>query len=214
VVGAWAVGAPHRRERVWIVAHHNGGRRSRASRGCVLDGERQTSRDDVDGCGTTARMGDTVSGSVRHESRRGDGESGRVSTVGRDGSEASCLGHSASLRGDGDSAGFADSNASKQRRRQSSKREGTSRDALLGSPNSARSQGHGGRVGRPRELPAWSDGEASQGADGIWRLVKPGLPLLADGVPRRVERLRSTGNAVVPQLVAVIGQAIAEVDRG
>jgi DNA (cytosine-5)-methyltransferase 1 len=35
---------------------------------------------------------------------------------------------------------------------------------------------------------------------------------VADGVPRRVDRLRQLGNAVVPQIVTAIGHAILELD--
>jgi len=49
VVGADDVGAPHRRKRVFIVAHRDiGGRESVGCRG-VLDGQRETHRDDSDG---------------------------------------------------------------------------------------------------------------------------------------------------------------------
>jgi DNA (cytosine-5)-methyltransferase 1 len=42
-----------------------------------------------------------------------------------------------------------------------------------------------------------------------WR-VKPGLPLLAHGVPGRVGRLRAYGNAIVPQVAAEIISAYLE----
>lgn len=50
VVGADDVGAPHRRKRVWIVAHADTQRREPQRRGGLFDGERPAQRNDIDGC--------------------------------------------------------------------------------------------------------------------------------------------------------------------
>jgi DNA (cytosine-5)-methyltransferase 1 len=69
------------------------------------------------------------------------------------------------------------------------------------------SQGRAVLPERGYERSAWSDGvEWAIGADGKARRVKPGVRLLAHGVPARVGRLRAYGNAIVPQVAAeVIG---------
>lgn len=41
-----------------------------------------------------------------------------------------------------------------------------------------------------------------------WNSFESGLPRVAVGVSKRVDRLRSLGNAVVPQVVELIGNAI------
>jgi DNA (cytosine-5)-methyltransferase 1 len=41
---------------------------------------------------------------------------------------------------------------------------------------------------------------------------EPGVDRVANGVPRRVDRIRGLGNAVVPQVVAVLGEAILQAD--
>ena len=55
---------------------------------------------------------------------------------------------------------------------------------------------------------AWSDGEWQRGNDGTTRLVKPGIRVLANGIPHRVDQCRGLGNAIVPQCALVIFQAI------
>ena len=51
--------------------------------------------------------------------------------------------------------------------------------------------------------------EATRG----WWEVEPGVGRVAHGIPRRVDRLRCLGNAVVPQIVELIGRAIIEHQR-
>lgn len=49
-------------------------------------------------------------------------------------------------------------------------------------------------------------------AAAIWK-SEPGLGRVADGVPRRVDRLRSLGNAVVPQVAEFIGRMLMQCDE-
>ncbi len=58
-----------------------------------------------------------------------------------------------------------------------------------------------------------SDGEDGQQSGGMpapsdWWTAEPAVGRVADGVPNRVDRLRTLGNAVVPQIPEIIGKAI------
>lgn len=56
------------------------------------------------------------------------------------------------------------------------------------------------------------EGKATASGDATrtqWR-IKPGVPLLANGIPNRVERLCAYGNAIVPQVAAQFIIAITE----
>ena len=49
---------------------------------------------------------------------------------------------------------------------------------------------------------------------GSWWSVEPSVGRVAHGIPYRVDRLKGLGNAVVPQIPAVLGRAILEVHNG
>jgi DNA (cytosine-5)-methyltransferase 1 len=59
-------------------------------------------------------------------------------------------------------------------------------------------------------------GQAIELVDGrirdFWR-IEPALGRVANGVPRRVDRLSALGNAVVPQIPEIIGRAILQAER-
>lgn len=56
----------------------------------------------------------------------------------------------------------------------------------------------------------WNDAVWLKGADGKTRRAKPGVRLLAYGVPARVGKLRAYGNAIVPPLAAEVIKAFME----
>jgi DNA (cytosine-5)-methyltransferase 1 len=163
-IPASAVGAPHRRDRVWIVAYPDG---SQGWRGALR------------------RPGGDGRSGVHGEART-------VADAARD------------LR-----AGTAPAGAERQRARASGQRGGMQDVA----------DAQGERLGTGLR----ADGEAGQrrgrsgdggGEDGGWWLTEPGMGRVAHGIPARVDRLRSLGNSLVPQIAEWIGRRIVEHERG
>jgi DNA (cytosine-5)-methyltransferase 1 len=73
-------------------------------------------------------------------------------------------------------------------------------------PRLERSAGQGGQESGDGFASAgetfWADCEWIPCRDGKVRPIEPGTLPLAHGVPRRVEQVRSFGNAIVPQVAA------------
>jgi DNA (cytosine-5)-methyltransferase 1 len=73
-----------------------------------------------------------------------------------------------------------------------------------------RQRGGAGSVLRERDVQAQS-GRGSQDAQVRWA-VEPAVGRVANGIPRRVDRLRGLGNAIVPQIAMRIGMTIKETE--
>ncbi len=99
-----------------------------------------------------------------------------------------------------------------------------SRSQALADPDRPRLEGRELQPERPDQRPLGASGMADpdflgwggrarhlgprrwrEPADGGWWLTEPDVGRVAHGIPRRVDRLRALGNAVVPQVVEVIG---------
>jgi DNA (cytosine-5)-methyltransferase 1 len=163
-VPAAAVGAPHLRYRVWIVAHADGIGCEGVGRGGVFDVFRSALGYDADGCGSPLADAD----STPLERRQLQRERADQRPVGP--------------------SGVADAERGGRR---------------WGTPE----------TGRDTERRAAVVGSgAARGRSDHW-LTEPDVGRVAHGVPSRVDRLRALGNAVVPQVVEVIGRRLLEAER-
>lgn len=212
-IPASAVGAPHRRDRIWIIAYPNAdGRRQsreRQSEHCVIKGASGCESDGL--CPGGRRDGADVAdaGCVGGEPRRAAGHVARSAGAGEgEGHQRQRHGGAAGNRGadvaDADGAGCATGGRSRIDREGSAGTVAAPSDAPMADSGRA-------RPSAPELAPVlgtrrWHEGRAAT-ERGWWR-AEPAVGRVADGVPHRVHRLRSLGNAVVPQIPEIIGRAI------
>ena len=163
---ACAIGAPHRRDRIWIVAYPQG--------------ERYT-------CGEPANeTGCLRQGQAQPEERRGD-------LIVAGGGEEMAHAHYPRLQG----------RISRILQERASERAAWSSSPSVADPESAISERDGAE-------PYW---QQSRLTDPSWWLFEPNVGRVANGVPARVDRIKALGNAIVPQIAQVIGQAIMEYEN-
>ena len=203
-VPASAVGAPHERDRVWIVAHADGGRRCASETRELQSGRSIRNVDGDDPCapagrpfhqsGSPADVADTDDAGQR--SFAVDGQMAAPSGDGRTGGPAAA----ASVgRGQGRSRRPPDSfarvrdearrNAADPYGARLAFREGLGRDAF------------------EKLQAAQRDGDGD-GRQSLWP-DEPALSGVDDGPADWMDRIKATGNGLVPQIPELIGRAIA-----
>jgi DNA (cytosine-5)-methyltransferase 1 len=191
---AAGVGAPHIRQRLFWVAHSNSRRLEEHSQchGHQIQPQQQASL----GRNTNGRS--DTSGMANTGCERGDSRSGswrRLDTQKR--SEPSVNDQSDSRMGDTISDNM-----------------GRHRRSPLGAKEKSDCQrqvyGVGGQQSRFASPTCWRDAELVPCRDGKARPVKPGVRLLAHGIPGRVAQLRGLGNAIVPQVAAEFVAAVMD----
>jgi DNA (cytosine-5)-methyltransferase 1 len=168
IVPACAADAPHRRDRVWIIARNVGDTISSRQSGIV---GRRSEQKPENGCkhvANASRLHSNGSGEHSQQSER------QVPEL-------------------GDSRGSDDVADTASKRQQGSR--------LHGRPKH-QAQDQVGQADRADN--------GSQGNAQFW-LPEPPVGRVANGIPRRVDRLRGLGNAIVPQIAMRIGQTIKAV---
>lgn len=181
LIPACAVGAPHRRARVFIVAHALG----RGRDGIALQ----------QGPGETGRRRPpqpSPSGALAHTSGLGRGQRKP---------ESSQPQRLADI--DGTSAADHVANADGQ---------GLPLPGYAGGLGAEACAQTWRRASGPRGGTPWADAEWVLCRDGKLRAAPSGVRLLAHGIPGRVGQIKGYGNAVVPQVVELIGRAILEAE--
>ncbi len=172
VLPACSVGAPHIRQRLWLVGQSNGAERAARDAEPIGNGARSERPAQS---GPSGLVADTD-----------EGQCGRLA----DGEGRQCNGTAAGRQqGDGGAqsggaTGLVGDAASDEQRR------------------SWLPEAGGGRASAVRRSGPWSDIVWLPCTDGKARPTQPGLFPLAHGIPGRVGRLRVYGNAIIPALAA------------
>jgi len=174
--GSWEAadaGAPHHRERVFIVAHTSNIRHS-------IGADRGSQRERV---ALSSKQGQDTD--IRGESLRRRGDVAHAAGAGCETFGAWCDG-----QGQNGPAGAR-------------------RGPLAHAPVERFQERDPSSCSRETRLRAW----CSDPRGDLW-LAEPDVGRVADGIPRRVDRLKCLGNAVVPQQAFPIFQAIAAIEMG
>lgn len=219
VVPACAVNAPHRRDRVFIVAH--------ASRGGFDQGStslpEQAGGETLAGDGSEEFVADAAGHSNFCQGSDPKGALPERSPGGPCGCGAMVNANSQPPQRWGVPGVVSSQTGAAQREPQERQRcrdavvyPGQGTGAMGNTPGVRRGLGRiaQGEHRHAQQASAWSDAEWITGKDGKARRVKPGVRLLAHGVPGRVARLKGLGNAVVPEEAFRFGRAIMAAHYG
>ena len=200
VIPASAVGAPHRRDRVWIVAYAEG---ISGRAGLCKGVPQQDGHQSGDRCGNVP---DADSRQVRGvKADTGDGgtlsqeESQRIVCRSDGGNDVDYA----------EGCGRREEHADNGRCSEGSCPQGSCRCRSLLCRDVPDSVRHGSQD-------FFAAGPAPGTANrigGDWWATEPNVGRVAHGVPSRVDRLRCLGNAVVPQVVELIGRAIFQHEK-
>ncbi len=174
VIPACAVDAPHRRDRVWIIANaiSTGERPHAGAHRCAEDEREELQQEDREALpDDDIAVCETVSDTQRNGRHQRSEQAGRQARGEADG-------HDRDLR-----CAMADTNTTGPQER----------EIFAGSQSEA---------GRPPQ------GETSERDN--WWTTEPAVGRVAHGVPRRVDRLKGLGNAIVPQVAYQILKPIGD----
>ena len=171
IIPACAVGAPHRRDRVWIIAYRDSGTAQQA-KNCKGVSKKKAA-------------------SIQTQEQGGNAQAildNRCATV--SGTDA------------------ANPKSQQNRRGKQRKFQRHSTDAPDSDSDHQRCQGSKCKTLSRKQRKSWEfSGGYQEWRDG-WPVSTPRVCGVDDGIPNRTHRLKSLGNAVVPQIPEIIGQAI------
>ena len=213
-IPAAAVGAPHRRDRVWIVAHSRSvgmdlerrGIAGASGQGSVFADRHGPVWDVADADSGRQQECPQLDSQAPHDTSN-RGASGEHAYRCRDAvADADSDGRGGVLRQTRSGADGPELGADIDREGPGKRRAGPARAV----PDTNQERLENGFICAKGQA-AIGTVERSRGSDGVWA-VEPDVGRVAHGVPAWVDRLRALGNAIVPQVAEWIGQRIVEAE--
>ena len=195
IVPACAVNAPHRRDRIWIIARNVGNSKHDGSSAATVSGKH---REDEAGCAERQ---------IASKQSEGASEPGHDANVGN----AGCV-----------TKGHSRGRLSEERLNSGTQGQWSNEGHRLAntSENVADTDNEGsqGRLSGRQDTQWQSEhgharcsGAAHRQPAKDWWAVEPAMGRVAHGLPGRVDRLKGLGNAIVPQIAMQIGLTIKAV---
>ena len=213
-IPACSVGAPHLRQRLWIVAHSD----SESEPDGSFDGNAGQRQLGFEFVAHTKSIGHGQGGEQRdiYGADGGQvGERGAVLTSASEQSEdvAEDVGNAQhdglpSIKVSGGLLNQSEKQKGKKKVGKSERTSGASAH-VADSDRDGRGRGRSTKSsGRKSRMEHWSGGECNRSEE--WWEVEPSVGRLVDGLPNRVPQLRALGNSIIPQIAQKIAQAIKE----
>jgi DNA (cytosine-5)-methyltransferase 1 len=234
-IPAAGVGAPHRRERIWIVAHakrFNDSESIEESDGAQDQVQKEYRQNDSssrltsrtgsirqsnNGYEDVSHSNDTRNRTPEHETN----EDGQKTDEGRqEQSQLKSSGHSKdvedSRRTLRQGTELGKTNEDETRKEDADQHQRSSSPSEPDVANTKGSNRHDHETiagdGESQTQEVSRDGSSLSG-EGSWWHVEPNVGRVAHGIPGRVHRLKSLGNSIVPKIAEEIGKAIIEAEK-
>ncbi|MCJ7828756.1 MAG: DNA cytosine methyltransferase [Dehalococcoidia bacterium] len=208
-IPACAVGAPHRRDRIWIVAYSINNGHCKEKREVISEKTGMEKKDGTQHSPTWQPNGTSLVGQdnrlekIKDVADNGDGNTQQRGTSAQRSSQ--CTISKQKTAGSRVACGQNFCGISERTRNFPSENVQTN----VANACASRLQG----TKREGICRTTSQKQPFNLARFDWWAVEPAMGRVADGVPNRVDRLKSLGNAIVPTVAMVIMQAIKEIER-
>jgi len=226
IIPACGVDAPHKRDRVWIVANATGGHAGRTPGQDESESreERLQQRDEHRISGKSGEIRATDVGNAQHNGSSSASVGGKPEEVGRGSPQGQKQTEQPPRTGGReDNGNVADtdsddwrhgSSTEPQRRQARMEHGGSSNGQPVGQPNQDVADSTSERLQGRTEEPAYGVGDLQRQSERGGTDFRDGWPTepsvgrVVDGLPHRSHRIKALGNAVVPQIPEAIGLTI------